>query len=319
VSAARALTRASWWTSLGLAAPVVQAGMGGGLSTATLAAAVSNAGGLGTIGLLPAAALADELRRARQLAPGRPVAANLLVPFLRRAHVEVCVRERPALVALFGGFDRAATQALRAAGIVVLHQVGTLGQATRALDDGADLLVVQGIDAGGHVIAETTRDEALRAVRGRLASVPLLAAGGIHDAASAAAAIEAGADGVVAGTRYLLTPECDAHPGYKARALGAATARWCNEDGDTPAWIRAVHRLTSRVAAALPDVAGTIAAHQRVGVPLYSPVAPLAGMPDASLETSALYAGRCAAAISSLRPAAAVTRGLADGCARARR
>src|SRR5947209_18806212 len=89
---------------LGLEHPVVQAGMGGGLSGARLAGAVSRAGGLGTIGILvDPQRLHAELVRARAQAPGRPLAANLLVPFARRVHAEACAAAGVEVVVLFCG------------------------------------------------------------------------------------------------------------------------------------------------------------------------------------------------------------------------
>src|SRR3712207_3289891 len=111
---------------LGVEHPVFQAGMGGGISGAELAGAVSRAGGLGTVGILPPAVFAAELARARELAEGRPVSANLLLPFTKRGHVHACIEQRVAAVSLFFGFDRDAVAALRGAGIAVLHQVGTV-------------------------------------------------------------------------------------------------------------------------------------------------------------------------------------------------
>src|SRR5690348_3406439 len=100
---------------LGIEVPVVQAGMGGGLSGAELAGAVSRAGGLGTVGILPPGRMRDELVRAREIADGRPVSANLLLPFTRRGHVRACVEAGVTSVSLFFGFDARAVEALHAA------------------------------------------------------------------------------------------------------------------------------------------------------------------------------------------------------------
>ena len=123
-------TRA-WYERLGLQHPVVQAGMGGAAVQPELAAAVSRAGGLGTVGNSPPRAYARAIRRAKELCDGRPVAANLLLPFTRAAHVEACIAERPAVVSLFFGFARSVVRRLRDEGIYVLHQVGTIEQARR--------------------------------------------------------------------------------------------------------------------------------------------------------------------------------------------
>src|SRR5947209_6818322 len=90
--------------------PVVQAGMGGGIADGRLAGAVSAAGGLGTVGIFPAEQLRLELERAREVAGGRPVAANLLIPFATRAHAEACVAARAEVVVLHAGFNRPLVQ-----------------------------------------------------------------------------------------------------------------------------------------------------------------------------------------------------------------
>src|SRR5687768_17230552 len=107
---------------LALEYPLVQAGMGGLLSTPELAAAVSRAGGLGSIGLRPPDEFARALRCARDLADGRPIAANLLLPFAQAAHVDVCIATRVAAVVLFFGFRPDMVSRLRGAGLFVLHQ-----------------------------------------------------------------------------------------------------------------------------------------------------------------------------------------------------
>ena len=261
---------------LRLERPVVQAGMGGGLAMAELAAAVSNAGGLGTVGILPdARAFAAQLERARALAPGRPVAANLLIPFTRRAHAEACIEAGVDAVVLFCGSAPRTVARLRAAGILVLQQVGTPEQARRALADGADGLIAQGVEAGGHLLGvEPTRaflPRALEIAGGR----PVLAAGGVASREDVAALLGAGAVAAVAGTRFLLTDECAAHPAYKARVLGAqrtldtllfsvgwhdrhrvvpnaATARWCARAPSGPAAVVAANRVLAPLVRRLP-------------------------------------------------------------------
>jgi len=140
-----------------------------------LAAAVSRAGGLGTIGNLPPDSFARAIRSARERSEGRPVAANLLLPFTREGHVQACLAERPAVVSLFFGYARSAVRRLRDAGIFVLHQVGTPGEALRALADGADGLILQGREAGGHLLASRRLAEALPDVVALAAGRPVIA------------------------------------------------------------------------------------------------------------------------------------------------
>lgn len=333
-------TGPSWAASLGIRHPVIQAGMGGGIAGPTLAGAVSAAGGLGTVGLLPAPDFAGAIASARALAGGKPIAANLLMPYVRSAHVAVCLRLRPAVVSLFFGFDAALVRRLRDAGIHVMHQVGTADQARRALDDGAQTLILQGSDAGGHVAGDQSTAALRDAVAPLAAGVALIAAGGIHDHDTAAQAARDGFDGVAAGTRFLLTHESLAHREYKARLLAAretvvttlfglswpaphrvvanaAVRRWCRVDGVASPLIEGLNRASEWVRS-LPLPQGlerALIAAQRPGRPFFTPAALIEGMDRMDADAMALYAGRCVVRIDSLVPAAEVVGDLAAGYA----
>jgi nitronate monooxygenase len=314
---------------LSLEHPVVQAGMGGGLSGARLAAAVSNAGGLGTVGILPdARAFEAELRKARSLVPGRPLAANLLLPFARPAHADACVTAGVDVVVLFCGSAPDLVTQLRRAGVLVLQQVGTVAQAQRAIADGVDGLIAQGIEAGGHLLGEEPVLSALERILAVADGRPVLAAGGINSAAGTSAVLEAGAAAAVAGTRFLLTDESGAHPAYKQRVLGArrtldtllfsvgwsdrhrvvpnaATDRWCARSERGPAAVVALNRALAPALHRLPArMATATLSRQRLALPLYGPAAVLEGMDERLLDVTPLYAGVCAAEIHSVIPAA---------------
>lgn len=317
---------------LQLEVPLVQAGLGGGLARAELAGAVSAAGGLGTLGILPAPLLRRELRRAREVAPGRPIAVNLLMPFVVRAHVDVCVSERPSVAVLFCGYDRVLVERLRAAGTIVLHQVGTVDTAQQALADGADGLIVQGVEAGGHVVATEPLRALLPRVRALAPHRPLLAAGGIVDAADVRDVQACGADVAVAGSRFLLTEECHAHPAYQQRVVDATTTvltrlfglgwrvphrvvanaavrRWCRDDGRERALPGALMAATLPVARRVPlSWVDQVKRLQRVGVPLFSPAALLRGEDERLLETTPLYAGDGVARLQGVVSAAEAVR-----------
>ncbi|MGH7268942.1 MAG: nitronate monooxygenase, partial [Polyangiaceae bacterium] len=190
---------------LHLERPVLQAGMGGGLATADLAAAVSRGGGLGTLGITSPRRLVAEVRRARHLAPKRPIAVNLLLPFTRSEHVEACVAERVDAVVLFFGFHRGMVARFRDAGIFVLHQVGTVDEVRRAVADGADAIVAQGREAGGHLMGTQNTLAFLPGALDAAAGRPVVAAGGLADPGDVHAALAAGASAVLCGTRFLLT------------------------------------------------------------------------------------------------------------------
>jgi NAD(P)H-dependent flavin oxidoreductase YrpB (nitropropane dioxygenase family) len=315
--------------------------MGGGIAGGRLAGAVSATGALATVGILPPGEMADELARAREIAATEaPVAANLLVPFTTRAHVDACRRTGTPIVVLHGGFDRRLTQALRDNNIFVFQTVGTPDQARRALAEGADGLIVQGREAGGHLVGVEPALAALAHVRDATGTAPtartagrspndtpLLLAGGIADAADVKRALDAGADAVVAGTRFLLTDEAAAHPDYKRRVLvatrtietqlfglgwpmrhrvvpNAATDRWCKLHESGPAALRAAYKLSTPLKRLPLSMARRLIAFQHPGVPLFGPSAALQETPERLLDASALYAGETALRIDSIVPAA---------------
>jgi nitronate monooxygenase len=309
--------------------PVVQAGMGGGLARHELAAAVSEAGGLGTIGMLDPSALREELSAVRE-ATASPVAVNLLLPFVRRGHWQVA--SAADAVVTFWGRPRRRTSG------VWIHQCGSVEEALAAQESGADAVIAQGREAGGHVRGDVPALELLERLRVALPrGFPVLVAGAMADRADVRTALDAGADGAVLGTRFLMTEESRAHPGYKARLLGAhetvltelfglgwpaphrvvpneATERWLRRDRRGPAHVRALNRVAAPLAkvGSMSSLSG-LAAAQRPGRPIFSPVAPVDGSPDSLLEAGALYAGESVARISDLRPAGELTRELANG------
>jgi len=312
---------------LGIEVPVVQAGMGGGLSGHRLAATVSEAGGLGTIGILGPDDLRREIEATRRLT-GRPIAVNLLLPFARRGHWEAA--EAADVVVTFWGRPRRRTSGLW------IHQCGSVAEALAARAAGADAVIAQGVEAGGHVRGDAPALEILSGVRDALpAGYPVLSAGAIADRGDVAARLGAGADAVVCGTRFLMSEESGAHPAYKERLLeasetvltqlfgagwpaphrvvpNAATRRWLGSDPRGPRWLRAFHRLTAPAFARIPvPLQVRLASTQAPSRPIFGPAAAIAGQPDNLVEAGPLYAGDCVARIADIRPAAELVRALA--------
>jgi NAD(P)H-dependent flavin oxidoreductase YrpB (nitropropane dioxygenase family) len=319
----------SFVEQLGLQHPIVQAGMGGGIASGRLAGAVSAAGGLGTVGIIEPDRLIAELALARQLAPDRPIAANLLVPFTRRGHLEACARHRVEAVVLHAGFDRRLVDELRQRGVRVLATVGTAAQARAALSQGADGLVVQGVEAGGHLVGLQPALDALESVRGLAGRAPVLLAGGIADSADVSCALRSGADGVVAGTRFLLTDESGAHRAYKQRVLeakttlqttlfglgwpmrhrvvpNAATERWCRSR-----LVGALNQLSSPLSRLPLSVALRASRVQRPNVPLFTPAPLVEGQSESLVDATPLFAGETALRIDKIVPAGDAVRLLA--------
>jgi nitronate monooxygenase len=312
---------------LGVERPVVQAGMGGGLSRAPLAAAVSEAGGLGTIGFLPPGELRAEIRAARERT-ARPIAANLLLPFARDGHFDAA--GEADVVVTFWGRPRRRSQR------PWIHQCGSLAEAHAARAAGADGVIVQGVEAGGHVRGSRPALALLAEVRAALpAEYPVLVAGGIASAGDVRAALDAGAAAAVLGTRFLLTPESGAHDGYRERLLGAretiltelfglgwpaphrvvanaATERWLAGGARGPRAMRALNRASAPLMSRLPArVQESMVARQDARVPLLGPVAPTEDRPPSLLDSGPLYAGESVKRIDALRPAAELVGELA--------
>ena len=305
---------------IGVVTPVVQAGMGGGLSRHELAAAVSDAGGLGTIAVNGAADIERELAAARSLT-SRPIAVNLLLPFARRDWFAAAA-EADVVVTFWGAPKR------RVPGVWV-HQCGSVAEALSAHGAGADAVVVQGVEAGGHVRGTTPALELLEEVRSALPpGYPLLLAGGIAEREDVERALAAGAVAAVAGTRFLLSEESRAHPRYKQRLVeedrtiltelfgvgwpgphrvlpNAATERWLTGGPRGPAPNRVLNRLSGLGARYVPAaVLARMARAQRPGSRLLTPVPATDGTGGGNLiDAGPLYAGQTVARIRDVQPA----------------
>jgi NAD(P)H-dependent flavin oxidoreductase YrpB (nitropropane dioxygenase family) len=310
---------------LGIELPVVQAGMGGGLAGPELAAAVSDAGGLGTIGMRGARPLEAEITAARRAA-GRPVAVNLLVPFARASDWDGA-RRADVVVTFWGRPER------RVPGTWI-HQCGSITEALAARAAGADAVIAQGSEAGGHVRGTARALDLLERFRAGLGDFPVLSAGGIATSADVRERLDAGADAVVAGTRFLMSEESGAHEDYKRRLVAGhetlltelfgagwpaqhrvlrneATERWLRGDQRGPGWLRAANRITAPVLSRVPaGVQARMAATQSTTVPLFGPAAATAGRNDNLVEAGPLYAGESVGRIDDIRPAGELVRDL---------
>lgn len=206
---------------LGLQVPIIQAPMGGAVGP-KMAAAVSNAGGLGM--LVPWRAKPDTVRqqiRETRALTSRPFGVNLVIEFPQEERLEVCLEERIPIISFFWGDAAALTARAKAGGAVVLHSVGSAAEAKRAVDAGVDIIVAQGWEAGGHVRGTVATLPLVPAVVDAVAPVPVVAAGGIADGRGLAAALALGAAGAWIGTRFLASEEAAIHPRYRERLFMA--------------------------------------------------------------------------------------------------
>jgi nitronate monooxygenase len=228
----------------GIEYPIVSAGMGG-VALAELAAAVSNAGGIGTIALagFTPEAIQNEVASARKLT-SKPLLVNLLVPFLRPGIIEIVVKEPIQGITFFWGDPGEFVPIAKKSGLKVIWQCGSVKEAVTASDAGADALMVQGFEAGGHVRGTVTSLALIPSVRDAVGSeVPIIAAGGFADGRGLAAALALGADAAVFGTRFLASDEVAADPRYQQRILAAEAEDTIHTELYDIGWPNAPHRV----------------------------------------------------------------------------
>jgi enoyl-[acyl-carrier protein] reductase II len=210
----------------GLTHPIAQAGMAFVGMTPDLALAVCAAGGLGSIGvgLMPPPALEATIDSVRA-GTSRPYNVNFITSLTEAAQVDVACDEGVPVASFHWGHPpRAWIDALHGAGAKVWEQVGSAEAAKRAVDDGIDLVIAQGSEAGGHNFGTVPTMALLPLVVDAVTPALVLGAGGIADGRGLAAALMLGADGGWIGTRLVATAESGAHPEYKARLVRARAA-----------------------------------------------------------------------------------------------
>src|SRR5215813_3564848 len=206
----------------GLKVPFINAGMAF-IATAPPVGAGGKAGGNGMFGIasMPPEVPAAAIRDVKAIAPVC-FGVDIIARFSGTEHIEVCVAEKvPVVVFFWDEAPDAWVSRLRAAGSRIWFQVGSVDEAKGALRRGGQALVVQGSEAGGHNRAAAATFSLLPAVIDAVPSVPVVAAGGIADARTVAAALALGADAVWVGTRLLASFEAYAHPQYKERVVAA--------------------------------------------------------------------------------------------------
>ncbi|EJN56764.1 enoyl-[acyl-carrier-protein] reductase FabK [Loigolactobacillus coryniformis] len=206
--------------SLGLKYPIFQGGMAW-VANGELAAAVSNAGGLGIIGSghAPATVVAKEIATAKALTD-KPFGVNvmLLSPHVEEV-VQVILQAHVAVVTTGAGNPAKYIAAFKAAGIKVVPVVPSVGLARIMARIGVDAVVAEGMESGGHIGSMTTMTLVPQVVDA--VDIPVIAAGGIGDGRGVAAALMLGAAGVQMGTRFLAAKECHIHEKYKNAVLKA--------------------------------------------------------------------------------------------------
>jgi enoyl-[acyl-carrier protein] reductase II len=206
---------------LGIDHPIIQGGMAW-VATKELASAVSNAGGLGIIaaGNAPPDLIREQVRGCKTMTD-KPYGVNIALfsPHLDDI-VQICVDERVPVVTTGAGSPSAVIPPLKEVGAIVLPVIGSVALARRVERMGADAIIAEGMESGGHVGDVATMPLIPQVVDA--VSIPVVAAGGIADGRGVAAALALGAAGVQMGTRFICTEECDVHLNYKQRICRAS-------------------------------------------------------------------------------------------------
>lgn len=207
---------------LGIQYPIIQGGMIW-CSGWELAAAVSNAGGLGTIGAgsMYPEVLRDQIRKCK-LATSHPFAVNLPLIYPQVSdHIQIILEEEVPVVITSAGNPKLYAPTFKEAGRVLMHVVSSAKFAKKAEEAGCDAVIAEGFEAGGHNGREETTTLCLipQVVDG--VNIPVVAAGGISDGRSMLAVMALGAAGVQMGSRFVLTHESSAHMNFKQAVMQA--------------------------------------------------------------------------------------------------
>ncbi len=304
---------------VGIDLPIVLAPMGGAVGP-DLAAAVSNAGGLGCIPLWDddLATIRRQIGAIRQLT-SRPFAVNLNLNWPQEERLEACLDEGVGIISLFWGLSAPLIERAHRGGAIVMQTVGSAADARRAVDAGADVIVAQGFEAGGHVWGQVATLPLVPVVFDAVAPVPVVAAGGIADGRGLAAVLALGASAAWIGTRFLMSREATIHPRYRERLAGAAETDTCYGTLFDVGWPDGPHRTLRNETVAAWERAGRpptgkrpgegeqIAETPQGGIVRYSCVTP---QPDAvgDIDNLSLWAGQGVGLVGRLQPAAEIIR-----------
>ena len=291
---------------LGIEYPIIQGGMAW-VATAELAAAVSNGGGLGLIaaGGAPADAVREQIRKCRELTD-KPFGVNVMLmsPFAEEV-MEVVIEEKPAVVATGAGNPGKYIENLKAAGIKILPVIASVAMAQKMEKMGADAVIAEGTEAGGHIGEITTMCLTPQVVDA--VNIPVVCAGGIADVRGAVAAFALGADGIQVGTRFICSDECIAHENYKQAVIKAKDRDAVVTGRSTGAPVRALKNKLTKEYQRLEKENASAEEIEQLGV---------GGLRKAFMEgdtqMGSLMAGQSAAMVKQIEPCADIIRSYFD-------
>ncbi len=300
---------------LGIEHPIVEAPMS---ADPALPAAVSNAGGLGSLGLSWSDDAGDVISETAALTD-RPFAGNFVLTSDQQRRLDQALSAGLRIVSFLWGDPHRYVDAVHDAGGLVMHTVGSAEEARRAVGGGVDVVVAQGWEAGGHVLGRVATLPLVPSVVDAVAPLPVIAAGGIGDARGVAAVLALGAQAAWLGTRFLLAEEMPIHEEYRRRLIAATETdpEWyanLYEVGWPDSPHRAIHNSTAEgwEAAGCPPPGsrpgeGEVIAHFASGEPIlrYSPAPPMVGT-TGEIEALSLWGGQSVALARQTLPAAEI-------------
>lgn len=293
---------------LGIEYPLLQGGMAW-VSTAELAAAVSNAGGVGLIaaGNAPADYVRDQIHKARELT-NQPFGVNvmLLSPYADDV-MKMLLEEKIAVITTGAGNPGQYIPALKEVGTHVIPVIPSVALAQRMQRCGADAVVAEGCESGGHIGELTTMTLVPMVVDA--VDIPVIAAGGIADRRGVAAALALGAEGVQVGTRFICSDECTVHENYKAAVVGAkdrdavVTGRFTGHP---------VRNLKNKLTRSMDKIEkeGDIEAFNQLGAGALRSAAV-----DGDVQMGSVMAGQSAGLVHDIKPCSEIVKDLFDNIA----
>lgn len=287
---------------LGIEYPILQGGMAW-VADADLAAAVSNGGGLGIIAAanVPPDILEKQILKAKTLT-SRPFGLNimLLSPTAEDA-IELAAAHRVPVVTTGAGAPGKVIERLKPLGTIVVPVIASVAHARRVEKQGADAVVAEGTESGGHIGESTTMTlvpQVADAVK-----IPVIAAGGIGDGRGIAAAFALGAEGVQLGTRFVCCSECNAHPLYKQEILAAGDRSTVITGRRTGHPVRCLKNRLTQEFDKLEDRLADVQEFEELGSGRLRKA-----VVEGDVEWGSVMAGQIAGLIREIRPAAEIIR-----------
>jgi NAD(P)H-dependent flavin oxidoreductase YrpB (nitropropane dioxygenase family) len=303
--------RGSFTDLVGCPLPLQSASLGGPIATPALAAAVSEAGGLGMIANPSSAAEVHQLVESARALTSQPIGMGFLIPFVTAGAVQAAGASVEVVEFFYGDPDPELVRLVRAGGAIAGWQIGSATEALAAVEAGCDFVIAQGIEAGGHVRGMQRLDDVLAETLASVA-VPVLAAGGVGTAERVTALLGAGAAAVRVGTRFVAAREADAHPEYVARLVTASRQDTVLTEAFGTGWPNAPHRvLRSALEAAAQFDRAVVAVAGDREIAVFSPRAVTREV-RGDIAAMALYAGESVDHVTRIQPAAEIVAELTE-------